>query len=486
MQNDPVYGPTKFKAKDLAEKHPQLCTPFYNRPFLTRRRFFRAAGAGLTGAYLAGKVEPANAQGQAGVALKNTAKNVIFVLLTGAISPWDSFDLKVINGATPSAFNPTMVNGVNWPMGLFPKIGAQLPNIALVRSMNAHALVHSLAQTWTQIGRNPAAALGNIAPNIGSVVAIETQKYRTPSQVFPSFIALNSPSGVGEGYFAATYAPFRLNENGGNTSAGVPDTANPFDKTGSTRFPTMLAELHQLDDPLRLGAPYGTVLSDYNDFYAQANALMYNPVVQQAFSFTAADSQRYGSTSFGNACLVAKQLLAANQGTRYVQISFGSWDMHSDIYGTQNPKGNNMFTMGPQLDNGVGALLTDLKASGMLDETLVVLAGEFGRTPGALTPAKGRDHYVLQTAVFAGAGVTGGKVIGATSADGSSITDYGWNGSGTTGPRNVWPEDIEATIYSAMGIDWTTIRQDDPFHRGFEYVPFASQGTYGPINELWS
>ena len=486
MPQDPIYEPTKFKAKDLAEQHPQLATPFYNRPFLTRRRFFRAATAGLTGAYLADQVAPAEAAGQSGVVTKNTAQNVIFILLTGAISPWDSFDLKVINGVTPSAFNPTMVNGVNWPMGVFPKIGAQLPNIALVRSMNAHALVHSLAQTWTQIGRSPAAALGNIAPNIGSVVAIEKDPLRTPSQVFPAFIALNSPSGAGEGYFAATYAPFRLNEGSGNTSAGVPDTANPFDKTGGGRFSTMLGRLHQIDDPLRVGAPYGTALSDYNDFYKQGNSLMYNPTVQQAFGFTTADSQRYGSTAFGNACLVAKQLLAANQGTRYVQISFGSWDMHSDIYGTQNPKGNNMFTMGPQLDNGVGALLADLKSSGMLDETLVVMVGEFGRTPGGLTPAGGRDHYVLQTAVFAGAGITGGKVIGATSPTGSSITDFGWNGSGTTGPRNVWPEDVEATIYSAMGIDWTTVRQDDPFHRGFEYVPFASQGLYGPINELWS
>src|SRR6516225_1792121 len=270
MQNDPVYGPTKFKAKDLAEKHPQLCTPFYNRPFLTRRRFFRAAGAGLTGAYLAGKVEPADAQGQSGVVTKNTAQNVIFILLTGAISPWDYFDLKVINGATPSAFNPTAVNGVNWPMGLFPKIGAQLPNLALVRSMNAHALVHSLAQTWTQIGRNPAAALGNIAPNIGSVVAIEKDPLRKPGQVFPAFIALNSPSGVGEGYLPATYAPFRISESSGTTSAGVPDTANPLDKTGSGQFKTMLARLHQIDDPLRLNAAYGTALSDYNDFYTEA------------------------------------------------------------------------------------------------------------------------------------------------------------------------------------------------------------------------
>src|SRR5215471_15160473 len=443
MPYDPLYGPTKFKAKDLTEQYPQLSTPFYHRPFLTRRRFFRLAGAGLTGAHLIGKVEAQSATGQAGVVTKNTAQNCIFILLTGAISPWDSFDFKMISGATPAAMSPASVNGVNWAMGLFPKIGAHLSDIALVRSMNAHALVHSLAQTWTQIGRNPAAALGNIAPNIGSVVAIEKDPLRKPGQVFPAFIALNSPSGVGQGYFPATYAPFRINESNGNTSAGVPNTTNRQDSTGNGQFKTMLARLHQIDDPLRLGAPYGTALSDYDDFYTQADSLMYNPAVQKAFGFAAADSQRYGSTAFGNACLVAKQILAADQGTRFVQLSFGSWDMHTNIYGAN---GNSMFTMGPQLDNGVGALLADLKSSGMLDETLVVMLGEFGRTPGALTPAGGRDHYVLQTAVFAGAGVTGGRVIGATNATGSAITDFGWNGTGTTGPRNVWPEDIEATI----------------------------------------
>ena len=144
-----------------------------------------------------------------------------------------------------------------------------------------------------------------------------------------------------------------------------------------------------------------------------------------------------------------------------------------------------MFTLGAQLDNGVSALISDLEASGLLNETMIVMLGEFGRTPGGITAALGRDHYVLQTAVFAGAGITGGKVIGATSADGSTVTDYGWHVSNGSGPRYVYPEDVEATIYDAMGIDWTTVRHDDPTGRGFEYVPL-SVGNYGPINELWT
>ena len=88
------------------------------------------------------------------------------------------------------------------------------------------------------------------------------------------------------------------------------------------------------------------------------------------------------------------------------------------------------------------------------------------------------------------AAIKGGKVIGATNADLSVIADYGWDPSkgnplSSNTQRYVRPEDLESTIYSAMGIDWTTIRYDDPFKRGFEYVPFASQGTYSPVHDLW-
>src|SRR5258708_40144069 len=139
----------------------------------------------------------------------------------GPPSHTDMFDLKVVNGVTPSNFNATMVNGINWPMGLMPKLGAQLGDVVLVRSMHAWALVHSLAQHWTQIGRNPAAALGDIAPNIGSVVAIEKS---VKGQAFPPFLALNSPTGVGSCYFSAQYAPFKILP----TTAGIPNTSNPL------------------------------------------------------------------------------------------------------------------------------------------------------------------------------------------------------------------------------------------------------------------
>ncbi len=133
----------------------------------------------------------------------------------------------------------------------------------------------------------------------------------------------------------------------------------------------------------------------------------------------------------------AKQILAADQGTRFIQIDFGGWDHHQDIYAA-----NNLPARATDLDNGLGALLSDMKASGRLSETLVIVMGEFGRTPGIST-ANGRDHYTVQSVLMAGGGVKGGKVIGGTNATGANlggtIVDFGWAGSGTAGPRVVRP-----------------------------------------------
>lgn len=447
---------------------------FFQRPHWTRRQFFQVLGAGVTGSFLIRPAGAAVKETSQQVTPVNKARNVIFVLMTGAPSHVDLFDLKVLNGVTPSNFNPATVSGVQWPTGLLPNLTKQLPNLAVVRSMHAHALVHSLGQAWTQIGRNPAAALGDIAPNIGSVVALEKEADRQPNQVFPTFLQLNSPSGVGEGYFSAQFAPFKY----APIASGLPNTTNV---DGIARVDERLGQLHAIDDPLRVNSPLGMPLSDMNDFYASARSLMYNSAVTSAFSFSAADSTRYGSSSFGNACLVAKQVLAANQGTRFIQISFGSWDMHVDIYGAQNPKGNNIYTMGTPFDNGLATLLTDLKSSGLLDTTLVIAVGEFGRTVGPVTPAGGRDHWLQQAALFAGAGIRGGRALGATDSQGSDTVDYGWSQQ-----RYVYPEDIEATVYSVLGINWTTTRYDDPFGRGFEYVPQTDPVQYYPLNELWS
>lgn len=162
-----------------------------------------------------------------------------------------------------------------------------------------------------------------------------------------------------------------------------------------------------------------------NDFYTSARKLMYNNAVTQASSFSAADSLRYGGSGFANACLVAKQVLAANQGTRFIQITFGSWDVLQDIYGKQNIKGNHLYTTGKPFDDGLSSLLSDLQSSGMRSFILVVAVGEFGRTVGPVTPAGGRDHWLQLSAMFAGAGIHGRRSIGATDSMGAETTNFG-------------------------------------------------------------
>ena len=117
----------KDQSEEFARKYPHHHETLFARPHWTRRRFFQVAGAGLAGSYLARKANasaPAPVITSQGMTTKNTAKNCIFILLTGAISVVDTFDLKVTS-VTPSNFNPTMVGGINWPMGLLPKLGAR-------------------------------------------------------------------------------------------------------------------------------------------------------------------------------------------------------------------------------------------------------------------------------------------------------------------------------------------------------------------------
>src|SRR5580700_11730085 len=240
----------KNNIKKVLESNPVARPSYFRRPHWTRRNFFRLAGAGITASFLAKEADAQTAGTctSQGMTTINKATNVIFILMAGAPSHVDTFDFKNTAGVTPAAAAPETVNGILWPTGIFPKLGAITNQFSIVRSVQAHALVHSLGQTWVQIGRNPAASLGNIAPNIGSIVALQKAAERQPGHVLPTFLALNSDGGVGSGYLDATYAPFRYDP----TAAGLPDTANTY---GQARWQEMLNTLYTEDAPLRANSP---------------------------------------------------------------------------------------------------------------------------------------------------------------------------------------------------------------------------------------
>lgn len=437
-------------------------TLFWKSPQLGRRMFFRHAGAALSGYFLwPGRPLLTEARGEAPPA---KAKNCIFILLAGAPSHTDMFDFK--EGAwTPASFAPETYDGVRFPRGLMPNLASQLGAVALLRSARSWALVHGLAQTWMQIARNPVSGLARIAPHIGSVASLE---FTAAGQTLPGFVSLNTGSGPGSGYFAPQYAPFYVTPGG----AGLNNTKNP---AGQAAFERRYGFLTEMDAELRADASIGGGAGEMVSFNESARRLMYNASVDAAFTFSAEERAKYGSTAFGNACLTARNLLKGALGSRFIQITLGSWDHHSNIYAaTQLPR------MAKQLDDGLGALLADLKDADLLNDTLVVAMGEFGRTVGALNTQGGRDHFMQSTVVLAGAGIRGPRVIGQTDAQGAETVEPGWSQQ-----RDIRPEDVAATIYTALGIDYTKVLRDDPLGRGFEYIPTNQGLEYFPVREVW-
>jgi len=441
-------------------------------PGFSRRRFLRIAGTGLVASYFADVISPSAILGattNASVPLKNTAKNCIFIFLAGAPSQVDMWDLKE-GPWTPPDLAPSSYGDVRWPRGILPKTGEQLGKISIVRCGLSWVAVHPLGQAWAQIARNPAGVTGIMSPHIGAVVALESQAARTAADVLPAFVAVSSGPIPGSGYLPARYGPLGILP----FQDGLPTLDHP---DGAARFARRWDLLHKLDANRRSGA-LGKPSADMNDFSEQLKTLMDTPGINDAFRFDEADHVRYGSTTFGDSLAVARNLVGARKGVRFVHVTFDGWDHHGSIYDHSLP--DSLYGQCRQFDPAYSALIDDLSSMSLLDETLVVVSSEFGRTVGPLNSANGRDHYMRHSIVFAGGGVRGGRIIGKTDALGDRALEYQWSAG-----RDVRPEDVTCTIYSAMGIDYMTARHDDPLGKGFEYVPFAKDGVYRPIDELF-
>jgi hypothetical protein len=445
-------------------------THFWSRPLIGRRLFFRHI-ASAVGGYMLLPERPGERLARAQSGPIGTAKNVIFILMNGGPSHVDTFDLKE-GPWTPQTFQPTTFGDIRWPQGLFPRLAEQLDSIALLRSARSWVNVHDLGRIWAQIGRNPTQSQSKVAPHIGSVVAMELTPKSSPPPL-PAFISLfPTNSEPGPGWLPPEFSQFQITPNGG----GLGNTAHP---AGQAAFDRRYNLLMRLDSDERKLSEIGPKSAEMESFNTGARALMYNPTVDRAFIFDAAERAAYGNSNFGNAAITARNMLRANLGPRFIQISIGGWDNHGNIYGNAFNAAN-ANSLARQFDAGLGQLIADLKADGLLDETLIVALGEFGRTVGPLNAGAGRDHFQQQAVLFAGARVRGGRAIGATDSVGRVTTDPGWSRA-----RDVRFEDIEATIYSALGIDWRTQRLDAPLGR-FLYVPESDKDIYGPIHELWS
>ena len=443
--------------------------------FLTRRELFRLGSASAAGYYFLPLMKPVGARAAASVTPRATARFCVFVMLDGGQSHVDSFDLK--EGAwTPSDFDVRTINAdVRLPYALYPCLAGQLDKLALMRSAAAWDAVHGRAQYYVQAAHPLNLALKKEIPPIGAVVASEYAERRSDTDTLPPYVAINvtqSQAGLlNSGFLPAAYSPFHLNTNT-DLSSFSPDTE------GKKELERRWELLKQFDERLRNDASLAAkAYRDYNDHYESATRLMSDPRTSRIFHMGAEEKQHYGNTGTGDACILARNLIEADAGTHFIFLQQNGWDHHKDIYDEKN-----FYKLSRELDAAFSAFLDDLarikRADGrtLLEETLIICMGEFGRTPGDLTALRGRDHYQNAfTVLAAGGGVQGGRVIGKTDATGAQIIDFGWGVK-----RPIYMEDIATTVYSALGIDWTKSVKGTPSGREFYYVePLAATAAIG-------
>ncbi len=402
----------------------------------SRRDWLRLSAVGAVGASQSGWM-----QSLAADVAKNPKrhKSVILLWLAGGPATIDLWDLKVghANGGSFKEIE-TAANGVKISEHL-PKIAKQMKDVAIVRSMGTKEGDHQRATLVGLTGYTPVGAIQ--FPAIGSLVANELGD---PDADLPSFVSIGGREGqIGGGFLGPRFSPLvvggGVRANGamgdGGSDLKVPDLQRPggVRANNQTKRLDLLASLEK-DFEAGRGSPVGETLKAATDRAVR----MMRPEAAAAFRLEDEKAElrdSYSRSTFGQGCLLARRLV--ERGVAFVEVSLGGWDTH-----------NNNFTsverLSGTLDQGFSALMVDLKERGLLDDTLIVCHGEFGRTP-KINGNAGRDHWpATWSAVLAGGGIKGGQAVGKTTADGMAV-----DGEPTRTP------DLIATIVKAVGIDPT-------------------------------
>jgi hypothetical protein len=408
---------------------------------------------------------------------RGNARNVVFFEISGAISHIDSFDFKD-NEATQKDFDVRKIeSGIYLPHALFPRLETVMDRVAIVRSFVSHEEVHLRGQYYVQAGRPLNVAFAREIPSVGSVVAAELEAQRRETDTFPTYVSFNlgtnQVGALSTGFLPARFATFDLNAEQALKGMSLDQKATELLEE-RWRLLSALRELQR--DGMKNA---GKQPAAYEEFSVTAKRLLTDSRWPAAFAITDDDRQRYGNTATGIACALTRNLLRQDGGTRYVHICQHGWDHHRRIWDRTTE--DNHYKLIAEFDPAAASLLADLAASPasagsgktLLDETLVVLMSEFGRTPGPLNHIRGRDHHkYVFPALFAGAGVKGGLVLGASDSEGRKCIETGWH-------RKEQPriENVVATIYSALGIDWLKEVRNLPSGRTYVYVdPLGANG----------
>jgi hypothetical protein len=370
---------------------------------VTRRSFLRRLGAGAAAGATLNFTDSIAA---AAPELRKQGRACILLFMNGGPSQFETFDPKPgADTGGPTKAIDTAAAGVqiaeNWP-----NVAKALRDVALIRSVTNKEGAHPRAVYQLHTGYIPTAAVKY--PTFGSVVAKELGD---PEFDLPSFVAVTGRRGnPGSGILGMQYAPFVV----GDPNRMPQNVERPRD-VAADRFDRRLKLLKEVDEDFaRAGGKQPA--TDHQALYDGAARLVKSPRLA-AFDLAKENDKtrdRYGRTPFGQACLLARRLVET--GVTFVEVESDGWDTHQNNF-------ERVKTLAGPVDQGFAALVGDLKERGMLDRTLVIWMGEFGRTP-RINGNTGRDHFPQASSVaLAGAGVRGGQVIGATNAAGSAVKD---------------------------------------------------------------
>ncbi len=366
-----------------------------------RRAFLTGAGAALGALLLEGRVRMAFGDAEAPVPRREgaTLDHLIVLWMAGGPSHLDTFDPKP-GRKTAGALGaiPTAVDGLSFSEPL-PLLAKEASALAVVRGLTSGEGAHERATRLLQTAYPPSATLEH--PHVGAWLA---RALADPACDLPAFVAFG-PS-TGSGFLGGRTAPFEVT----NPSRPLADLAPPVGAARQRRREALLDALgHALPD-----AGDAPVAEAWRSARARARRLLASPAVLafDASKETEASRAAYGKTPFGTACLLARRLVEA--GVTVVHVSLGGWDLHQHAY----PATANLLK---QVDPAFASLLRDLRERSLLDRTLVLWMGEFGRTPD-LNATSGRDHHPHAfSAVLAGGGIPGGTVVGRTDEDGRKV-----------------------------------------------------------------
>jgi hypothetical protein len=452
-----------------ADKPVSFCDGF------NRRDFFHIGALSGLGLSL---VDLYSLKAMGSVDAEKDPMNCIFLFLVGGPSQLDTWDMKPDAPAEiRGPFKPiaTNVDGIRISE-IFPRMAGHADKFSLVRSLyHDAAAVHDTGHQMMQTGRLFQAGMEH--PHAGCVIS----KLRGPRGALPAHVLIprpigktggNMPHGQDAGYLGRALDPFVLNSDPSLADFKVRDLLPP-DYISANRL-NRRRNLREIVDGVVGNFENSDDARLLDSSFHQAYTLISSARAREAFDITLEDDgirDRYGRNKFGQSCLLARRLV--ERGVRFVTVNMFetvfneiTWDIHGSA--PFSPISCYSDLVGPMFDNGFSSLVEDLQDRGMLENTLIVAMGEFGRTP-KINPAGGRDHWPgCWTTVFAGGGIQGGRVVGESDEIGALPKD-----------RPVTPAEVVATVYHQLGVDLET-ELDGPGGRPVPIVDYNVE----PIHEL--